>query len=615
MFFQGTGSITAETTLRNRWNQTYAQSTGLLPTYNLADIENNSVSDLYQCSVNADFACTSSASWNYNYYWASLANANQPAADEGELLFQNAGIGMLPNEVAMDFFNQTQRSERSARAWGLTSDLLAYDFKDGSTLANLNTTNASYTGLNAPGAGPQAILWDPGFNASGFTAPASVLPFGYQASDTSHRPQYGHYQLMKYGELQYLNVTIEAGLGGLLTVGDSRNGNVGATNYYGTAAFVLGEFRSQAREARDLFIAAADYPFNPTNASYLPLDGSQTGQMLRDQATTTTAVQVAQMNPANSVYGSAGTYFQSTGIYPPCCTPAPNVFNIDASPWQRGIFAEAWFYAISALQDTNAATMLGYYHTNVVHILNTFGGSPMGTYYETHGINGDYISHRGPTGITDDAHWGANPPYNISWTPSCTASAGTRCLTSVGQVFAGPGPFGSGTSCTSTVNCDELLWLPNIGSNWPSGEPPGGVSADTPTYVCDATGSPTFQFNLCDGSGTRINITTNADNTTGLVGNGYIHWQPAYQGNTPPGILASAGVMTGFIAYAGYLGERCYMYTALNPGDTQCKSANSANTATVVGDQFTRYGVSEGTSSVLTIELGPRYDFQDHFGP
>jgi hypothetical protein len=73
--------------------------------------------------------------------------------------------------------------------------------------------------------------------------------------------------------------------------------------------------------------------------------------------------------------------------------------------------------------------------------------------------------------------------------------------------------------------------------------------------------------------------------------------------------------MTGFIAYAGYLGERCYMYTALNPGDTQCKSANSANTATVVGDQFTRYGVSEGTSSVLTIELGPRYDFQDHFGP
>jgi hypothetical protein len=113
-FFQGTGSLSAETTARVTINRLYWQSFPGIPPYDLSltgTAEGGQVQDL---------------SFSYPWYPGSILNTVIGEPGIGD----HYDIGVLPTWVPMDWYNQSPNSEFQIRALGLVSQLFWFDIKD-----------------------------------------------------------------------------------------------------------------------------------------------------------------------------------------------------------------------------------------------------------------------------------------------------------------------------------------------------------------------------------------------------------------------------------------------------------------------------------------------------
>ena len=141
-FFQGTGSIAADSTLRIQINQAYWQSTSCFPSIDMSLI-----------GIIPDTSYT--FDWNpYNCHMARSV-----AVDEGGPPYE---VGLMMPSCTVDFYVQSAATEKSVRIWGLSAGALRSDWTDSNSatfdrVPPTYGTGTPYTGLPAAllGAAPQ----------------------------------------------------------------------------------------------------------------------------------------------------------------------------------------------------------------------------------------------------------------------------------------------------------------------------------------------------------------------------------------------------------------------------------------------------------------------------
>ena len=189
-FFQGTGPIAADTTLRVEINQSYWHSTatflpldmtigGLLP----------AIENLYGAYP-----------WDWNPYNVGIVRTG--GIDDGGPPIE---VGLMNTDCGWDFYKQTALSEKAVRALGMSLAVTQCDFKDNGDGSFdqplvLNGPGVSYTGLPASVGG---VIQIPGSGG----APAGIG--GVSVGDPSHEPDLGYWQFLRFGELQYFDYVVD----------------------------------------------------------------------------------------------------------------------------------------------------------------------------------------------------------------------------------------------------------------------------------------------------------------------------------------------------------------------------------------------------------------------
>ena len=91
IFFQGTGSIAVETTLRAQINQVYWQSSRLFQPFDLSLRGSNFGGVIYDTT------------YSYDWHPYSIGDLAQYQPGTGD----HPDIGALPNQACVDFYNQS----------------------------------------------------------------------------------------------------------------------------------------------------------------------------------------------------------------------------------------------------------------------------------------------------------------------------------------------------------------------------------------------------------------------------------------------------------------------------------------------------------------------------
>lgn len=274
-FFQGSGSIAAETSLRVQIEQKYWQSSGVIPPFNL--------------TVNGGAFGGVITEQKFPYAWFPYSIGPMPQYQPG--VGDHPDIGILPWCCVQDFYNLTANTERMTRIVGLSSAMALPDFKDAAGDKDLNLGNPG-TGYGLP-VGPNQITWNPSllFSWNNFAIPAGgATAIGYSLSLPEHEPCYPVWAYLRTGELQYLDFIAAQAQGAVLS-NYSRNAatpsSAGtAKTYYAVAGYPSSEMRILAWANRDMQWAAHLYPRDPSGNANSPVfsDGTQLGQYLTDLA-------------------------------------------------------------------------------------------------------------------------------------------------------------------------------------------------------------------------------------------------------------------------------------------------------------------------------------------
>ena len=94
----------------------------------------------YTVSISQNVSSATSMTAFYTWFPYSIGHLSQFQGNTGDNVSSHGELGPIPNEGAIDYFNQSLASELTSRATGLSAGLTAYDFRDDSCVNNSSNT-------------------------------------------------------------------------------------------------------------------------------------------------------------------------------------------------------------------------------------------------------------------------------------------------------------------------------------------------------------------------------------------------------------------------------------------------------------------------------------------
>jgi hypothetical protein len=383
LYFRGSGTITADTALRDQAYQPYLQSIGILPPIDLSLI--GKVPD---------------TAYAFDWNPLNIGDFLQDQTNAGD----HADIGTMPNNAFIDFFNQSKVSRKVNMIGGLAAGLQTFDFTDKNTDTIANISGSTYTGMAASVASTiNWGGWDGGI-PGGFTKPPDGTgALGFTASSKEHGPTYSFWPYMQTGRLEFLDSLEEVANGSLLYYYPYQRNTTFPYNATGVLTYFPGEFRTMGWDNRDMQFAALMCPYDPKNPTALSYDGTQTCKYFNDLADLSANYPVDQFAQGAKVYGSAWPYVKSRALWSPW---DGSNFQRDGPEWEVAFVA--YSEAIAAARGNAKAKE---FLSNIIgprwnYILSHFGGYNLYHYYEENGIQvSPGVDHTSPSLILDDDHW------------------------------------------------------------------------------------------------------------------------------------------------------------------------------------------------------------------
>ncbi len=494
-FFQGTGSITADTTLRAKINQAYWQSTGLFMPMDMSLI--GKIPD-------------TGYNWDWNPY--NVGAVRTAGIDDYGPPIE---VGLMCTFCGWDFYVQSAKTEKENRIFGLSGGTLCCDFKSNSPssfdrLPPMNGPGVRYAGLPATIGGTEIT---PG----PYGSPPRIAGSGL--SDPTHEPNFWYWAFLRFGELQYFDYGVE--WANCVTGYQQWSGGAPSPPYpyksYGNV-MCQGQYRGIGWANRDIqqaaFVCSHDPTGNPANPVFS--DGSELQRYLLEHADDQPRLALAQLNAVSAaIYGSqaAADYAKRRGLWQPnynsslggvtemqewemayiCGGMMPAVLrgNADATAFITAWMSFCDHIGNHSIHKGNSAN--GYLH--LYRISNTSNAQPIGTYGK--GNTNPAISTDGQfagTGI----FFGGN---SITWVPN---TSGGNAFTVAGTGL--PGWNGADPQPGYVLaNGDIICVYAQYGSNRPlpvspNNAVPGELTQNEAYYIRDLspTGqhSGTWTFNL-----------------------------------------------------------------------------------------------------------------------
>lgn len=598
-YFQGTGSIAADSVLHPVVDRSYFPATKVIPPYNTAQI----------ASVPNGGTITPLAYSNGStpIVWYAYATGFNNLAQAG--VGDHPDIGILPQNYGNHLVCQTPDTLRyqriSAYSWCSTAaDLLDFPAKQRLNLGNPGTNY----GLAAPASQTMSYQANYPQNNSGFPNPNST-PIGYQYSLGEHEPTYTVCAVLTDGGLDMFDLMVDQafqsmssqGTNGATGSGTNRIGNSGSagisTTLYGLVGLGNVEMRSYVWSMRNLVWAAALFPYDASGKNTVWSDGSNLGQFLVDCRAANIKWPLLQLQQVTT-----NSYLQALGIWYPYFPYEP----IDSGPgWGANcpVYQLDMMMSLYALAyahgDANASSFIT---TSLLpernKMVNVLGGylsygdlqRPWALGLDSQGTNG-YVT--AGNWITADAQiamgsnisdpndqggtaagyitWGTtSPAFLLNVTNTSTIGPAGQVRPQNGDQIMAAGPYNPGDS----FGYNELV-------------PAGFTQYSIYNIVNLAYSGSNIAFDLSPTPGGSALLPTSASGAGIAMGN---RWRPTYK--SPVG--CSSG--DAYIAQAAFW-ERWLVslgVTVTLQSDLENRLANSNNPLGVYPNQTTdlRYGVA-----------------------
>jgi hypothetical protein len=491
-FFQGSGSLTAETTLIDQQDQTYLQKTKVIPPYDLT-LSGSSPSGL---NSQAGGGVITDTSYPYDWNPYTIGTSQQGESAPGD----HDDIGVVMADAVGDFYNQSFLSEKVLRIDSFAAGALPYDFKEDSSHQTIDFSNSgTYTGLvtrnavstdtfhNLCWGGVGTSTGYPG--AAGFNHPATsqqATSMGISAS-FDHKPQFNPMAYIRTGELQHLDMLEDEAQQGILTECAWANPSTVSLSYP-VGGILTGwdgigaQFRQLGWQAVNQQWAAMLAPYDPTHPSNLNFDGTQTGAYFNEVADASANYPYDQLQAGATVYGSANSYVQANGMwtmvdldFPDSTCSSNPCYQTDGPEWEKAFVHMAELLGV-ARGNTKAVSFLE--AAPAVwwkHIGDTFGYWSLYHYYEEIGPYQCNTTHMSHTLNTSDSGFSISTSNSwVTGAPAWTNTAG-----------GGPPYFVEPTTTNSltlnngdlvTIYCSYLFTNGNIYA-------PSVMSVNTPYYL------------------------------------------------------------------------------------------------------------------------------------
>lgn len=571
VFFQGTGSLTGDSTVRTQFDRTYLHGTKLVVPFDL------SLSGVAFGGTIQDIS--------YPYGWAPFTSGvmgENHRGGTGNLL----DLGPLQYTHAVAFYNQSATDDQLVRAVAYAQE---HDgsmlFRDAASRQFPNLGNTTYTSsaaneVPAPSAAQQALYQaDYNYSAYGRTAPLNGIDYLVGENNNSHKPSFAYYAALVFGDPQFVDLLYESVVSAILETevyGGYRNPSSPLPAGYGlvTAYNGSGGLRSLAWPNRDIQYAALIGP------EHHP-DGSHAAQYVRDMADasanypmsvlTTTYTSgycvtnglwqdLANAEQVMDFSGGSGGFMSTYFIKSMCIAAARQGAGGQAQAWLNNI--ALWF----------------------THLIDTFGG--WAAYPEYSHTN--LISTTGAPITSDDDFGipfaGSGSAGTISWQSS--PSPGPQ------HFSASPSSFSGWT----LGNGDKIIFDSIQGA-------PGGFAAETPYWVFNVSGANFDLSSTPPGTNTLVAPTSNGSVTQGTV--------DGAEGAAGPWF---APIAANLPAASTGLDEQNYVTTEsycawANQAFAWMKALGTANITVPYGDSSVRTAAKN-----IDWTNDPRFLAQDSFG-
>ncbi len=276
-FFQGTGSMAADNTVRTQFNQTYLHSTGAIPPWSLS-VNGTAFGGTIK-DIPAIVGASSVSYWSGSPTWSPVNSGPLALASRGGP-GSLPDIGPLTTFHCVHFYNQSAVSDLAVRSITFAGDFEGGGLRDAATGNYLNFGNSSYTNMPAPSSNQQSTVMAINSNCYGFTGPSTPPASGTgflmgAEQDSQHRPNTTFYGFLVFGEPHFYDLLIEsAQVAYLQTSGPARvpTSPAGYGIFFASSSQGL---RGSTWGFRELMLAA-------TFAAATPPDGSGITTYLSD---------------------------------------------------------------------------------------------------------------------------------------------------------------------------------------------------------------------------------------------------------------------------------------------------------------------------------------------
>jgi len=454
---QAQGSVSAPGLVQVRFDPVYRRSTRCFLPFDL--------------SITIDSCLTSVGSYTYSWDTLSVGPLTLHTAGAGN----RGDIGLITDWQRRHFSNQAVVDELYARMIGLSRAHFGTGLYDLSTHGPAQLYNATYA--NMPTTGYDTLTWNPsaGTTGAGFTLPPNTnVCAGFDGTTTDHMPSTAAYAYEVFGEPVYLDLILEAAMGGLLQYGPGARNPTSPSTAYGVVTEFAYTIRNLAWALRDLVFADGLWPDTDPYGTGIP-------DMLSDCRT-------ASVNWPNLWIAGGNSYVSTNKLW------APN--NTQHAPWMLDYTAHTYTLAYTLCEDANALTMLQGMQTWWNYVATTFSYGQIYTYYDLVYVDGG-TPYTDPDTISDDAHFaslgagmvGLPSGVAISW---ASGTPGVFTAIEPGQGY-------------TPANGDKWIF-PAYDNHAQPVTPPGGLSSNTPYYAVNRSGN-TFNLSATPG-GSAINIST-----------------------------------------------------------------------------------------------------------